>query len=119
MEKEGKCCFCGEPYYNYGNDIRPLVITEAIRGNRCCDTCNADIVIPNRLKFWKPYFYRYFIKDIETNQLINKYGLPYRPGEDNYDDLLSFYSEELAEHHIKVDQLFHHKVVRIGFVGDN
>lgn len=49
LKKEGECCFCHKLYYNYGNDIRPLVSNY---GDRCCNACNNNIVIPNRLKFW-------------------------------------------------------------------
>lgn len=72
MEKEGKCCFCGKQFNNYGNDIRPLV---SRRGDRCCNDCNAEIVIPNRLKFWtNDYFY--VIYDTESKMYIGELNIP-------------------------------------------
>lgn len=72
MEREGKCCFCGKSYTNYGNDIRPLVNT---KGDRCCDECNMEIVIPNRLKFWT-HDYFYCIYDTQTGKYIGELQLP-------------------------------------------
>lgn len=68
MEKTGNCCFCREKYTNYGNDIRPLVTSV---GNRCCNACNAIIVIPNRLKLWGAE-YCYGIRDTHTKCFITK-----------------------------------------------
>lgn len=39
------CCICKEPYYGMGNN--PYPIKE--RG-RCCDKCDAEVVLPERLK---------------------------------------------------------------------
>jgi hypothetical protein len=41
------CCFCGETFHDYGNNPNP-VNNEA--GARCCDSCNASIVIPARIE---------------------------------------------------------------------
>lgn len=71
MEREGICCFCGKQFINYGNDIRPLVTS---RGNRCCDDCNVNIVIPNKLKFWDAH-YEYVVEDIKINLFIDNNGL--------------------------------------------
>lgn len=66
------CCFCGEQLNGWGNDIRPLVTNN---GDRCCDKCNRDIVIPNRLKFWtNDYFYT--IYDMHTGMYIGELNLP-------------------------------------------
>lgn len=46
MKTGGTCCFCGGPYYGYGNNPEPL----ASYPLRCCDMCNAVRVIPARLK---------------------------------------------------------------------
>lgn len=72
MEKKGYCCFCHEKYGKYGNDIRPLIST---LGNRCCDKCNALIVIPNRMKFWNAEYF-WVIKDLKTGLFYDHSGLP-------------------------------------------
>ena len=42
--KEFICCICNAKIRGeYGNDPAPL------RGSKCCDTCNSQIVIPVRL----------------------------------------------------------------------
>jgi len=46
MKKTGKCCFCGSAYDFYGNNPDPV---DTRKGARCCDACNANIVIPARL----------------------------------------------------------------------
>lgn len=43
----GVCCFCGEEIEGFGNNPQPLK-----NGGRCCDKCNAELVIPERLKLW-------------------------------------------------------------------
>jgi hypothetical protein len=43
-EITNKCCICGEEYTGHGNNARP------IKNDYCCDKCNAEIVIPARLK---------------------------------------------------------------------
>ena len=43
--KEGKCCFCGKEYTNYGNDPWPVKTK-----GRCCDKCNYEIVVKERFK---------------------------------------------------------------------
>lgn len=42
------CCFCGKVITGYGNDPQPLV--DNYCENRCCDECNANVVIPERIK---------------------------------------------------------------------
>lgn len=44
--KTGICCFCGGIYTNYGNSPEPLMSAP----NRCCDVCNATIVVQERLR---------------------------------------------------------------------
>ena len=41
------CCFCGETFYDYGNNPAPADDTP---GARCCDNCNSSIVIPARVE---------------------------------------------------------------------
>lgn len=41
-----KCCFCGVEIDGYGNNPYPVDKTEDAR---CCDDCNATVVIPARL----------------------------------------------------------------------
>lgn len=45
--KKYVCCFCGETFYDYGNNPAP-VNNEA--GARCCDDCNSSVVIPARIE---------------------------------------------------------------------
>lgn len=47
--KTGTCCFCGGIYTNYGNNPEPVMSAP----NRCCDVCNALIVVPER--FNRPF----------------------------------------------------------------
>jgi len=110
MKKKGRCCFCNVEYDNYGNDIRPLITTS---GDRCCDKCNVLIVIPNRIKFWFTDMYMYVIKNRDTGEFINEYGLG-----TNYTNIadptvLKFKTEEDAQHHIDIDQLFNCEIVRL------
>ncbi|WP_300924573.1 hypothetical protein [uncultured Clostridium sp.] len=72
MNKEGKCCFCGKTYTNYGNDIRPLVTLSG--ETRCCNECNNNIVIPNRMKFWNTNYF-YVIYDKELNGYLMEYDV--------------------------------------------
>ncbi len=39
------CCFCGRPFYGYGNNAEPV-----IKNGVCCDECNMKKVIPARIK---------------------------------------------------------------------
>ena len=48
MERNGQCCFCGKPYSDYGNNPAPVDMRE---NARCCNECNANIVIPARIEF--------------------------------------------------------------------
>lgn len=41
-----KCCICGYEFYGFGNNPWPVVNDEYAR---CCDNCNARVVIPARL----------------------------------------------------------------------
>lgn len=45
-----KCCICGEETTGYGNDAWPVVSNDKNWGNRCCDECNKNKVIPARLQ---------------------------------------------------------------------
>lgn len=45
MNKPKYCCFCGNEIKDgFGNNPAPIAM-----GGRCCDTCNASVVIPARL----------------------------------------------------------------------
>jgi hypothetical protein len=46
IPKEGTCSLCGGQYDHYGNNPAPLGAFYA----RCCDWCNAAVVIPLRLR---------------------------------------------------------------------
>ena len=39
------CCICGNPYIGYGNVAYPIVDE-----GYCCDVCNREKVIPERIK---------------------------------------------------------------------
>ena len=43
-KKEQVCSICGKPYTGYGNNAQP------INDGRCCDECNAKVVIPKRIE---------------------------------------------------------------------
>ena len=43
---EHNCCFCNKPNIRFGNNPEPLMLYP----NRCCDDCNVNKVIPERLK---------------------------------------------------------------------
>lgn len=46
MEKETqKCVLCKKQFVGYGNNPEPLA------KGRCCDTCNATLVIPYRFLY--------------------------------------------------------------------
>ena len=38
------CCICGKKAEGFGNNPQPIKDK-----GRCCDTCNAEVVIPARL----------------------------------------------------------------------
>ena len=44
-----KCCICGRTINGYGNNAQPYA------NGSCCDKCNADYVIPERLKAFEAY----------------------------------------------------------------
>lgn len=39
-----KCSICGQNYEGYGNNAQP------VNAGRCCDKCNATIVVPRRMQ---------------------------------------------------------------------
>ena len=47
MQRKGKnkmkCCFCKKDAGKYGNNALPIM------DGRCCDKCNANVVIPIRI----------------------------------------------------------------------
>lgn len=43
--EDGKCCICGSPLGEYGNNPDPVSCV-----GKCCDRCNIGVVIPARLK---------------------------------------------------------------------
>lgn len=50
QNKKGEVCsICGQKFYNYGNNARPL------NDGRCCDICNMALVIPMRQYFMRKY----------------------------------------------------------------
>lgn len=112
IKPDGICCFCGKPYTKFGNDIRPLVCAF---GDKCCDRCNLNIVLPNRLKFWANAEYIWALKDTETNLLLDKTLLP-TIGVYN---LKVFMELEDAESFIKLMKLVNVAPVRLNVREDN
>lgn len=47
MNEKYVCCFCGKTFFDYGNNPQPVNMED---GARCCDTCNASVVIPARIE---------------------------------------------------------------------
>jgi hypothetical protein len=47
-----KCCICGHNFEGFGNDAWPVVRDD---GARCCDKCNEDKVIPERINLIMGY----------------------------------------------------------------
>ena len=46
-----KCCFCGKEFVGWGNNPYPANKDEDAR---CCDKCNDEIVIPERIaRMWE------------------------------------------------------------------
>ena len=51
MQDKIRCCFCGKEIdWMTSNDPRPIRTEH--KDARCCDSCNASIVIPTRLAIW-------------------------------------------------------------------
>ena len=46
MMPENQCIICGGPYIGYGHNPEPIF---PMSRGRCCDTCNATVVIPYRM----------------------------------------------------------------------
>lgn len=44
--EEGTCCICGGRYFHWGNNPEPVMRWE---DGRCCDDCNATVVIRERI----------------------------------------------------------------------
>ena len=49
---EFKCCICGKVHTGYGNDPWPIVRDDKAR---CCDDCNNNRVIPERINLVMGY----------------------------------------------------------------
>lgn len=47
MNEKHICCICGKEFIGWGNNPYPVVEEE---GERCCDDCNAIVVIPARIQ---------------------------------------------------------------------
>ena len=45
--KKKRCSICGKEYTGWGNNAQP------VNDGRCCDECNANVVIPTRIHEWK------------------------------------------------------------------
>ena len=48
MKETKICCICGQVFLGYGNNPWPVE-----ENGECCDTCNFQVVIPERLKRMK------------------------------------------------------------------
>lgn len=53
------CSICGQPYYGYGNNAKP------INDGRCCNQCN-NLVIEQRLL--------YLYEEHERQEIMRKYN---------------------------------------------
>lgn len=42
-----KCCICGKPFEGFGNNPEPIKSS-----GRCCDECNENVVLPERLAIY-------------------------------------------------------------------
>ena len=51
MTQGGTCCLCHNHYEGWGHNPYPLCDKEDY-DSRCCDRCNAEEVIPTRLREW-------------------------------------------------------------------
>jgi len=47
MNNSYRCCICGKAFVGFGNNPWP-VTNDA--DARCCDSCNAGIVVPTRIR---------------------------------------------------------------------
>lgn len=45
-----KCVYCGKEFEGYGNNPDTWDDKEWKENDRCCDTCNEEIVVPGRIK---------------------------------------------------------------------
>lgn len=83
------CCICGRPFCGMGNNPIPVK-----KYGRCCDVCNAEKVIPER------------IKEIEEVKRDIRGEEPENPTEDNADDTEPEQVEVLRKYfHSLVDEL--------------
>lgn len=46
-EMEYVCCICGKKFTGWGNNPWPVIEDDSAR---CCDDCNAEIVVPARMR---------------------------------------------------------------------
>ena len=47
MAQKQKCCICGKEFEGWGNNLWPV---NNDPDARCCDECNYNVVIPERIK---------------------------------------------------------------------
>lgn len=47
--KNFTCSLCGEESFGYGHNPEPILPFD----KRCCDACNHDTVIPERIRSWQ------------------------------------------------------------------
>ena len=48
-----KCCICGKKFKGYGNNPYPVK-----KYGTCCDQCNMEVVIPERVYRYIKYKYK-------------------------------------------------------------
>lgn len=46
-----KCCICGKALHGFGHNPEPYA--DGVHGQRCCDACNTEKVVPSRLEAFK------------------------------------------------------------------
>ena len=86
-KETGTCCFCGKKYTHWGNSISPLIHPSSIDA-RCCDVCNATIVVPNRMVLWGKSLF--VIQDKNSKQFFTDYN--------THDDMVVFSLDVLNAH---------------------
>ena len=69
MENERKftCCLCGKTFNGFGNNPYP-VCDEDDDDSRCCDACDANVVIPLRIIKLRYHKIRQSLKTAKNGQ---------------------------------------------------
>lgn len=97
---DNKCCICGANYGGYGNNAEPVA------SGRCCNDCNAEVIIPARISMMfdaESYVFdseediilaqMYEIEDMENPSELDLKN--YRNLEIKYDELTRMDAEDM------------------------